>query len=241
MSKGKNEKSRYLYLKMALLALSLIVGGFFLFYFWNEIKLFTIKMTSPKQILKAQEFLKSFGKTGWFVFEIVQILKVIIAIIPGEPIELLAGAMFGPLLGTVSCMIGNVIGSAIVFFLIKRFGIKLAEFFANSEKLQKLSFLHNSKKLELLVFFIFFLPGTPKDILTYIAPLTTINPIRYLLIVFFARIPSILTSTVTGANFIEGDFKTAIIIFALAAVISVIGYFIHTLIVKYHEKKEKEI
>ena len=149
MSEGKNGKTKHLYLKIALLSLILITGGFFLFYFLNDIKLFVLRISSPKQILKAQEFIKSFGKTGWFVFEFVQILKVIVAIIPGEPIELLAGAMFGPFWGTLSCMIGNVIGSAIVFYLIKRFGIKLAEFFANSEKLNKLSFLHNSKKLEL--------------------------------------------------------------------------------------------
>ena len=238
MDNKNNKNSKSIYLKIFLGLLCLAICLIATFYFRNEIKLFIQKFTSPKQITEIKDYLTSFGKKGWLIFEAVQIIKVIVAIIPGEPIELLSGAMFGAFWGTVSCMIGNVIGSIIVFFLIKKHGIRLARFFANSEKLNQLSFLHSTQKLELFIFIIFFLPGTPKDILTYFAPLTKIKPSRYFLIVCFARIPSILTSTMTGANIINGDFRSAIIIFVIATIISIIGYIIHTIIVKYHEKKQ---
>lgn len=233
------KQKRKRYIKYTFWILTVLIVGIFLLHFAPTIIAYIDYYTEPQNLQNIQNFLKSFGQKGWFVFLIMQIIKVIVAIIPGEPIELIAGAMFGSIGGLVTCMIGNVIGSIIVFYLVKRFGIRFANFFANSEKIKKLSFLHNSKKLELLIFIIFFLPGTPKDILTYFAPLTSINPIKYFLIVAFARIPSILTSTITGANIVEGKFKMAIIVFAIATIISIIGYFIHSAIVKYHEKNEE--
>ena len=195
-----------------------------------------IQYTQPEKLQEIETFLKSFGKKGWFAFLGMQILKVVVAIIPGEPIELLAGAMFGSFGGLITCILGNVLGSMIVFYLVKRYGIAFTRFFANSEKIQKLSFLKNAKKLELFIFIMFFLPGTPKDILTYFAPMTNIKPLKYFIIVALARIPSILTSTITGANFIEGKFELAILVFGIATIISVIGYLIHLGIMNYHNQ-----
>lgn len=62
----------------------------------------------------------------------------------------------------------------------------------------KLLFLKKEKNLELIIFIIFFIPGTPKDLLTYIAPFTRIKLKTFLLLTTFARIPSVITSTIGG-------------------------------------------
>ena len=62
---------------------------------------------------------------------------------------------------------------------------------------------------------LFFIPGTPKDALTYIAPLAPMGTLKYLLITTLARIPSVVTSTVLGDRVAEGDYTAAIIVFAV--------------------------
>ena len=53
----------------------------------------------------------------------------------------------------------------------------------------------NPKKVEMILFILFLLPGTPKDLLVYIAGLLPIKPSRFIIISTLARIPSIVSST----------------------------------------------
>jgi uncharacterized membrane protein YdjX (TVP38/TMEM64 family) len=53
------------------------------------------------------------------------------------------------------------------------------------------------------MFISFFLPGMPKDILIYVAGLLPVKPWRFIIISTFARIPSIVSSTLAGTNLIE--------------------------------------
>ena len=56
------------------------------------------------------------------------------------------------------------------------------------EDLKKYKFLQDPMKIEMTVFILFFIPGTPKDALIYLAPLIPISPIKFFLIATFARI-----------------------------------------------------
>lgn len=83
----------------------------------------------------------------------------------------------------------------------------------NIEKTEKFKFLHNAKKLNLIIFILFFIPGTPKDVLTYIIPLTSVKPLHYFVITTVARIPSIITSTFAGSAIDKGQWLEMILIF----------------------------
>lgn len=61
---------------------------------------------------------------GRIYFLGIQILQVVVAIIPGEPIEMGAGYAFGAVEGTLLCMAGTIIGSMLVYFFVRRFGVK---------------------------------------------------------------------------------------------------------------------
>ena len=54
---------------------------------------------------------------------------------------------------------------------------------------------------------LFLIPGTPKDLLVYIAGLLPIKPLRFVLISTFARLPSVISSTIAGDQLISGDIK----------------------------------
>ena len=97
----------------------------------------------------------------------IMALQVVIAIIPGEAVEIGAGYAFGAIPGMFLCLAGAAVGSVIIYGLTKSFGIRMVEAFISREKLQSLKFLQNTKKLNLLIFILFFIPGTPKDPVSY--------------------------------------------------------------------------
>jgi uncharacterized membrane protein YdjX (TVP38/TMEM64 family) len=179
----------------------------------------------------------SHGIWGWLAFVGVMILQVVVAIIPGEPLELAAGYAFGFWEGTLLCLIGSVAGGILVFLIVRRWGVKVVEIFFSTEKIQSLKFLQDERKLDILIFFLFFIPGTPKDVLTYFVGLTKIRFPTWLLISTIARIPSIVTSTISGDALGLQDYQFAIIAFGVTLVISVLGLLIYNRICSRRQQR----
>ena len=166
------------------------------------------------------------------------VLQVVVAIIPGEPLEIAAGYAFGALEGTLLCILGTWIGGLMVFLLVRRFGTRAVEVFFPLEKLHELRFLKNEKKLTFWVFIIFFLPGTPKDVLCYFVGLTKLPLRTWLLVSAVARIPSIVTSTVGGDALGMQNYTFAAAVFAATLAISGAGILIYRVICRRQEKGE---
>ena len=169
----------------------------------------------------------SSGFVSRVIFVGMVVFQLIIALIPGEPLEMGAGYAFGACEGTILCIIGCVIGSALVFLFVRRFGVKLVEVFFPREKIRSLRFLQDSRRLNLLTFIVFFIPGTPKDLLSYFIGLTDMKLGTWLLITAVARIPSIVTSTVTGDALGLKDYQFALIAFGVTLALSLAGILVY--------------
>ena len=61
------------------------------------------------------------GMWGPIIFMLLNIVQVLLAIIPGGPFEVAAGALFGPWIGTLLCDIAMSIGGMITFFFVRKF------------------------------------------------------------------------------------------------------------------------
>jgi len=164
-------------------------------------------------------------------------LQVLVAIIPGEPLEICGGYAFGAFWGTALCLLGAMLGSVAVFAFVRRFGQPLVEVFFPREKLDSLRFLHSSPKRDALLWLIFTVPGTPKDLLCYFAGLTDLSWGKWLLIASVGRLPSIVTSTVGGDALGVQNYQFAIIAFAVTLAISGVGFLIYRAVCRRHENR----
>ena len=161
-------------------------------------KLLELRDAEVRERVKDQ--LKSLGVPGIGVMFCVQVLQIVVALLPGEPVELLMGFLYGTFGGLALCLAGIAAGTAAVFLVSKKIGEKYIVKFGNPEKFRKLAFLRDPVRRDSLFFLLLMIPGTPKDMLTYFAPLTKISPIRFIVISCAARIPSVISSTYVGAN-----------------------------------------
>lgn len=169
----------------------------------------------------------SHGIWGRVAFVGMMLAQVVIAFIPGEPLEIAAGYAFGFWEGTFLCMAGAVLGSLLVFLFVRNWGIRVVEVFFPREKILSLRFLRDPKKRDILVFLLFFIPGTPKDVLTYCVGLTDMPLSTWLFISAVARIPSIATSTVGGNALGIQNYWFAILVFGVTLAISLCGFYIY--------------
>ncbi len=178
----------------------------------------------------------SHGIFGRLAFIGMTVFQVVIALVPGEPLEIGAGYAFGAVEGTILCLIGIGLGGMLVFYLVKNFGIRFVELFFSMDKIKSLRILQKSKKRDILMFLVFFLPGTPKDLITYFAGLTDVKVLYFIFLTTLARIPSVVSSTVGGSALGVKSYLTAIIVFAITLIISAVGWIIYKVVIT--EKKK---
>lgn len=183
-------------------------------------------------------FLEEFGWKGYFILFGLQCLQIIVAFIPGEIIELGAGYAYGAIQGALICMVGVAVSSSVIFLLTKKIGTPMVETFISREKIDQLKFINSETKLKRTIFLLFFIPGTPKDVLTYFVGLTKIRLSEFLSISLIARIPSVISSTICGQYLGKEDYRTAIIVYAITGAVSFAGYFLYNKLLKRHERKK---
>lgn len=164
-----------------------------------------------------------FGIWSKVIFIAMVTFQVLVALIPGEPLELAAGYAFGVLEGTILSMAGIIIGSWLVFLLVRYFGIRLVKVFFSDYEIKKLHFLKDTRKTRIIVFLLMLIPGTPKDLLSYFAGLTKLTTSQWLAIVTVARIPSLVTSTITGAAAGEKNYILAIVMAVITLFLGAAG------------------
>lgn len=179
------------------------------------------------------------GLWGRLAFAGMMVLQVVVAMIPGEPLEIAAGYVFGNVEGLVLCLLGAAVGTAIIFAFTKIFGVKMVEAFISREKIESIRFLHNPEKRNLLVFILFFIPGTPKDVITYFIGLTSMRLSTFLLLSSIGRIPSVITSTIVGNALGTQDYTTAILVFAITGIAAAAGMWVYHIICRKRAHKNE--
>ena len=102
------------------------------------------------------------------IFVFIRAFQTVIKIIPAEPLEIASGYAFGVWGGLALCSLGTFLGSIVIVLLANRLGSKFICAFINEEQLNTLSLIKDRKNQRLFLFIFYLIPGTPKDVLTYV-------------------------------------------------------------------------
>ena len=200
------------YYTVVLLALMVILGVYF--------APFAIKLQNEDYRFFIVSKFKSLGGFGVLGIITIFALQLALPFLPGEPLEIVSGAVYGSFLGMLYAQIGVLIGSYLVITIIRGLGLRV-------KKISKLKWLRDllddEKRLTLSIFFITLIPGFPKDVIPFFVSQTIIGKWKYLLVNFIARIPSILSSTLIGSSIINGNLKLSVLIFAIEGLFAILG------------------
>ena len=70
--------------------------------------------------------------------------------------------------------------------------------------MSQLERFENSEKLDVMVFVLFLIPGLPKDVFTYLVPLTNMSMRNFVVLANIGRIPGVLISTLAPTSLSKG-------------------------------------
>ena len=185
-------------------------------------------------------WIESMGVWGKLGYVAICFLQVLVAIIPGGPIEVAGGYAFGHVEATVLSTIGLGLGSITVFLLVRKFGIKLLEVFFSKEKIEELDFLKTTRQRDLLILLLFLIPGTPKDLLCFFCGLTDMKLWVFFLMAVFGRIPAAWISSIGGSAAGEKSYTIAVVIILIIVVFTLWGIVAYKRIIKKGKEKKGE-
>ena len=220
------KKYRYL-----ILALSIAVMIGLTLTLWNPLINF---IEDPDSLAL---WIEEAGIWGPIVFMLLNTTQVLLAIIPGGPFEVAAGALFGPWIGTLMCDVAMTAGGMMTFFFVRKFGMKFIELFVDKKEIESVKFLHANEKSTTLLFLFFLLPGTPKDLMCYVVGLTDIKWLTWLIINFVGRFPAILLSALGGSALGEQKYGIFIAAFAIIIILYIVGTFLYKKLNRTHGQK----
>ncbi len=210
---------------IAVAAVILLAAAGALFLIQNFDALVKI-FTSPDPAAEMDRFLDGNRLMGVLVLYGVQIVQILLAFIPGGPMQMVAGALYGGLGGGLILLAGAATASFLIWQLVSRLGQAAIEAFHNREdagRLRKIRAFCDPKKAEILVWILFLIPGMPKDLLTYFAPLTPLRFKRFILISTIARCPGIFMTTFASSSLLSGDWWFAAGLYLLMIAAAVFG------------------
>ena len=199
--------------RFLLLAIVILVFASLTILLWRPL----VSFASNPEILRV--WMQEIGIWGILLFGILNFLQVVFAVIPGGPFEIAAGYIFGVLPGTLLCDITMTISSVVVFLLVRKFGVRFVELFISRRQIEDMGFLKDKQKVQSVLFFIFLLPGTPKDVVTYLAGLTNLSLKSWIFICFVGRFPAILLTALGGSALGSAKYgivAAVIVVFAVA-------------------------
>ena len=185
---------------------------------------------------KFQIWVKEKGFLGVTAGIGMSILQVLLAVIPGGPFEIGAGYAFGVVKGSLICDIAMTIASVIIFLFVKKFGLRFVELFVSKEKIESVKFLKSSKRSESIIFLLFLVPGTPKDLLSYLVGLTDMKLSHWIFICGVGRLPAIFLSALSGSALSSARYHLAIILIAAIIMLYVVGIILY----RIHNKRAAE-
>ncbi len=182
-----------------------------------------------------KEIVDSFGAYSPLAFILLQVTQVVVAPIPGAPVGFLGGFLFGVKWGFMYSMIGLTLGSWLAFRIAGIFERWFVKKFVSSKKLKKFDYLMG-REGAIISFFLFLIPGFPKDALCYILGLTPMRSGIFIMISTIGRIPGTLIATLQGAKAYHHHYTIFFVLVGISALSALVFYVyeeeIHNLIKK---------
>ncbi len=184
-----------------------------------------------------RSWLDRFGAFDEIVFILVRAAQTVVKFIPAEPLEIGSGYAWGAVLGTLYCVVGNLLGTLVIWALTRRLGKSFANMLMPSKNSKTLLLFRGTDKIYVLLFFLYLIPGSPKDGFTYLVGFLDVKLVPFLAITFVARIPSVLSSALCGSTLAEKQYLISGAIFLATVVLAVVGGILYK---AYSNKKLRE-
>ena len=116
--KKKNKKILIFKIIVSIIVMAILIGAtIYLFPVMKDLS------TNEGQLAFKEKIQKS-GAMGFLMIAGLELAQIFLAVLPGEPIEILAGMCYGGIGGTIFILLMTMISEAAIFVIVRKLGSK---------------------------------------------------------------------------------------------------------------------
>lgn len=194
-------------------------------------------LLDPKTVGKMQSLAKENLLMAGSIYTIITIVGCVVLALPGVSFAIVAGAVFGPWIGTILCTFAATLG-ALGSFLAGRYFLKdaIEPMIRKNKPLEKLLLSNSEQNAIVLLMITRLLPIFPYNLQNFAYGITNISAFSFTLYSLIFLLPGTAMFTFGTAGF--ADPENRILYFGLALVLAAIVFGSSYLLKKYMDKKE---
>lgn len=178
------------------------------------------RFDSPEDVAAV---IRDAGAWGAVLIVVLQVLQTIIAPIPGQVVNFIAGLVFGFLPGTLLSWVGMLLGTSIVMATSRFLGRPVVERLVSPEFMARADRALLDKGLRFF-FLAFLIPLLPDDAICLVAGLTPLPLSALILAAAIGRFPTLAAAVWMGSNAGEWSWPLLIAAGALSLVLLALAW-----------------
>jgi len=204
------------------LAAAVVVWGAWLLLKESGAYQLIVRLSTDDAFLKQTR--DDLGILAPLIFIGFQALQVIISPIPGEPVGILGGYLFGLWGGFFYSMIGLTLGSLTCFAIGRWLGVHFVRKLVNARAWQRIGFIVEAEGA-IICAVIFAIPALPKDMTCYLFGVSTIPFWVFAVVSTIARAPHTWVLSKQGAQAASGDYLELLLLTAVVLLVVLPAYY----------------
>lgn len=216
--------------------LNIVLGILALLIFWGAYQFFFRHSNVFSSTEEFKAWILSYGNFSIIMFVIIQVIQVVIFFIPGEVTQVAGGYIFGAFWGTILSSAGILLGSALAYLFAKYFAKKHVLRMIEKKNLKRFKKVLDKGSNKIIILVIYLIPGIPKDILVYVAGVSEVTLIDFIIYSSIGRFPWILVSTYFGHGINNENYLSIILIAIVASLLFLVGILKGQSIIDYFHK-----
>lgn len=202
-TKVKGLDLRVLLAEAAIIVLLIGIMAGYLFYRYPDL------LQALHSVEDFDAFLERHRDSSVVLYITIQALQVIVAVIPGQIVQIAGGYVYGFWYASLWSLIGLAIGSVIAFYMARIIGRQPISRIYGTEMVDRYTTLLSSRNAFAIMLFLYIFPGFPKDVLAFVAGLSNMKFSRFLPMATLARYPAMALSMLIGSTLGVGSYRAA--------------------------------
>ena len=208
-------------------AIILILAAGLVYFAFLEAMPELIPLLQNGSVEEIEQYLRSSDRLSGLVYTaLLQAVQVFSVILPGAPIQVAAGIVYGTWRSFFVCHLSSVAANAIIFVTARHYGAKMDKLRPIERKGSKLDFLLKSNTPAYMTVVACLVPILPNGFIPYVAAKTKIKTIHYILAVYCGSFFPVLVLCAAGNKILKGGYlMSAILLIALIVVVILLAKF----------------
>lgn len=224
MKREAKNRKKDLWAAAAVAALAAVL----LLFLWQ-----TDFFASVRSLEDLQNYVRRFSPFSYGIYFLIQLASVIFAPIPSNVTSVAGAALFGTIPAFLLTYGAVVLGSVMVFRLVRGLGEPFVRRFVSRSSMEKYMALIKRKQ-DAFFAAAFLLPGFPDDILCFLAGLTSMPMRRFVLLVLLFRPWGLLFSCAVGGNALQLPLPVLVLLCAA-------GLMVFAMMMKFGDRWEEAL